>query len=762
MKKAKKSSYKTRIQKWFRGLRSKEQSNKIEYVLSTRPIVISGLVLIDLVLLAAFNFASHMIWNLPALIQGRVTSEELTRLRWILPDEITLGKLLIPLAIVLLLDIYVLYKIHVSWSDKGFNLNQKGEQRMTYPEEIKAEYLEVSIMPEMDSQGRLLEYKGNPGFPVSRIKEKLYLDTMVVNNFFIGITRSGKDQIYVLISVELYSRAEYKPSLVINDAKIETYKAVAPLLEQRGYDVYILNCSNPAMSMGFNPLQLVVEYYKKKDYDTAEMVANSFSFSYFNADAASNSNESYFVNAAVALCTAMIWAAVDDAMRADEIENQERLFRWKGMTEEEKERHPFQWTTKHQKTINMYSIIISFTEMVTTIVDKFGKTRLDEYFEMRPMLDRAKIKWTAVKIAPGKTKAGVFSEMLRELDIFTLTNVAKMTAESSLDLRDIGFGKRPVAIFMATPSYDKALYKIPSLFVRQVYYALGKTCDDGKGECERQVKFLLNECGNMPKIEILDTMVSMGLGQNISFDFYFQNYEQVPAKYGDKEAETIKGNCGNHIYIQTRSEDTAKEVSGQLGNKSTKDIQRSGSKLDWSKHYIESIQEKPLLDHNRLMQFMEGESLILRTSKRRDLKGGKIKPRPIHNSVENGQDMKYAYEYLYEVGILHNPKKVNFLESCKESREHINVSERVWDYRRSFELFTEDVSIVRIRHLDTDGIEKLHGILHRALGMHYNMTHALSDEMSIAQFLAEIFRISGEELSVEDKRQVVYTLMEAV
>ena len=85
--------------------------------------------------------------------------------------------------------------------------------------------------------------------------------------------------------------------------------------------------------------------------------------------------------------------------------------------------------------------------------------------------------------------------MLRELDIFTLRNVAMMTAESSLDMEELGFGERPIAVFLATPSYDSSLYKLPTIFIRQMYYVLGKMCDDGKGKCDRQVKVIIDEAG---------------------------------------------------------------------------------------------------------------------------------------------------------------------------------------------------------------------------------------------------------------------------
>ena len=93
---------------------------------------------------------------------------------------------------------------------------------------------------------------------------------------------------------------------------------------------------------------------------------------------------------------------------------------------------------------------------------------------------------------------------------------AMMTAESSIDMEEIGFGERPIAVFLATPSYDSSLYKLPTIFIRQMYYILGKMCDDGKGKCARQVKVILDEAGNMPNIELMKIMTTMGLGQNLS------------------------------------------------------------------------------------------------------------------------------------------------------------------------------------------------------------------------------------------------------
>ena len=72
----------------------------------------------------------------------------------------------------------------------------------------------------------------------------------------------------------------------------------APVLEQRGYKVFLLNASNPVLSMGFNLIAIAVKYYKKKEYDAAEMVVNSISYSYFNVEKATGDND-LFTNASI-------------------------------------------------------------------------------------------------------------------------------------------------------------------------------------------------------------------------------------------------------------------------------------------------------------------------------------------------------------------------------------------------------------------------------------------------------------------------------
>lgn len=720
-------------------LKDKGRTMKLEYFLSNNYVLTVLMIVLDLFVILGGTYLIHLLKQLPSILLGHGTLEGIFSLVHMIPNltEVTMQEVGIVLIGLVILDTVLVIRIKLSWSETHFNVGQKGVSRFTNEDEIKQQYKAIEPLE--------TPYPGNPGILISRIGETFYIDDSVVNNLILGITRSGKGETLVKSSIESYSRAEFQPSLIVNDPKLEHYKVFARILEKRGYEVYLLNASNPKYSMGFNLLSVAVKFYKQKDYDMAEQVVNSLTYSFFDVDGAKG-DMVYFVSAAAALCSAMILASIIDAFRADEEENQKRYEIWSYLTEEAKKEHPFHYRNDNEKTINFYSILINFGKLVEKPVNKTGtRTLLDVYFEQRPVDDRARMKFLGVKVAPGKTKAGVFSEMLRELDIFTLRNVAMMTAESSIDMEEIGFGERPIAVFLATPSYDSSLYKLPTIFIRQMYYILGKMCDDGKGKCARQVKVILDEAGNMPNIELMKIMTTMGLGQNISFDLYLQNYEQLEEIYGKQIAETIKGNCGNHFYLQTNSEDTSKSFSNMLGSKSIVNVQRAGSKLSFHKYYTESIDERPLLNHNELMELQEGEIVIFRRSKRRDLKGNKIKPRPIFNSVENGRYFWYAYEYFPKETYPH-PNDVNFMDICKESRAGIRLDERVWDIAKSFQMFQEADRNKVQRMSDFPAYEELEPLLYNVFGKDMEEKYGIGREMTIAEFTDCLNRIELPEI----------------
>ena len=107
------------------------------------------------------------------------------------------------------------------------NIGQKGAERFTTVDEIKEQYIAVNDKNE--------EFEGYGGIPVARIDNKLYLDNSNTNTIVLGITRSGKGEMFVVPCIDLYSRGSEKASMVIIDMKLELVCRSYEALKNRGY-----------------------------------------------------------------------------------------------------------------------------------------------------------------------------------------------------------------------------------------------------------------------------------------------------------------------------------------------------------------------------------------------------------------------------------------------------------------------------------------------------------------------------------------------
>lgn len=675
------------------GQKEKRKAIKMKRALSNKKTVVAACVAVDAMLFFLGQYLFNLACNIPLWLRDLDHASEYIGLKnaWFQTERIRKmpGAYMIFCAAMLvllgILDALIAYRIKAALSEGYINEGQKGIARWTTNQEIKEQYKEI---PDRDKA-----FPGAGGTIVSRIGKSLYIDDSPTNNLIIGITRSGKGEMFVFPSIDVYSRAEEKTSMVICDPKMELYKSSRHTLESRGYEVHLLNLDDPLHSMGFNPLEQIREEYLNENYAEAELLAQSFSYSIFNPDSPANT-DAFWQDTASSLLTALILAHIQDCIEEDRKANTER---YKEYVRKQKEQggaskeEAFAYSHENERKITMYSIINTFTELARIAnPDNPNLTALDSYFSERPMLDRAKLKYAAIEVAGDRTKSSIFASMLSKLTIFTFENVAKMTAESSMRLEEVGFGKKPVAVFLGIPDYDKSTHFLATVFIRQMTFVLEKKATRMKtGKCRRKVKFICDEFGNLPAIEGMESIITVCLGRNISFDLYIQAYSQVHKLYGDN-AETICGNCGNQIFILTNDDNTAESFSKNLGNETVIDTHRSGNELAMSKSFTELPQEKPLLNMNELEELREGECVVKRVMKRRGLKGERIRPTPIFNSEASGKRFLYRYEYLSDT--FPDPDKIDMRAVNTEDRSHIDHRERVWDYDRSFALIAEKKS----------------------------------------------------------------------
>lgn len=695
---------------------------------------------------------------------------------------------LIFLLFLLICDITWAYKIKVSFSEENFNVNQKGSSRFTTVKELKQQYRQID-----EREG---EYDGLPGFLISTYEGKHFIDDGNTNTITIGITRAGKDKIYVEPNTNNYSRAKIKPSMVITALKGEEYRAAKKRLEKRGYKTLLYNLSNPKYSISINYLANMLKLYKQGDYATAELMAYSYSYSIFCAGEKTKAENDFFTENAAALFSALIIAHITDCLEEDEKYNhirklkfQEKQEKFLDLPEEEQEQArenlkkyqgedyvlddtvhyipddvTFEKIEKYEKCVNIYSIIVMFSEL-SRKRDANGISELDRYFNMRPATDRAKLKYLSIDLASDRASGDIYSSMAIKLTNFSNDAIIKISLENELDMEELGFGEQPIALFIVFPDYDSSLHTLASILIRQSYIMLSRMCDEHM-TCKRPVKYILNEFGNMPLIEGMTNMLTVGLGRNITFDLYIQSIKRIQKIYGDKDAATIIANCGNQIYLMGNDTETAEYFSKMLGEITYIDIQRSGSKLSLDKTFTERTEKKPLMSASDLRELKKGHSVVRRAMKRTDLEGNDIRPRPIYNCAEDGTKLKFSYDYLQ--GILEDPRSIRLSEIAPKTKEISNIEEYIMDFDKVMKRLEENVPAPKKRKKELPKVKTLASLSQR----HYALLESCAmdgigeDYKEILNWsyklpLQELYqKIEGLEFMKKESKKTMLSILE--
>ncbi|MEA5268810.1 VirD4-like conjugal transfer protein, CD1115 family [Clostridium perfringens] len=353
----------------------------------------------------------------------------------------------IVLCIPILKLVFDLKKSFISLED-----GQKGTSRFTTLEEIKAQYKEVPEKKE--------GFKGGGGVPISRHKDKIYIDTSPVNNLIIGTTRSGKGEMFVVPLIDIYSRAEEQASMVLNDPKGELVAMSKDTLEKRGYRVEVLNLLNPLNSISYNPLQLIIDAYEKGELDEAQNLCKTLTYAlYYNPSA----KDPFWQNSAMTLVNWLILAIIDECLnkckildvkikdfenkinelrnKINEVENTEEIKIINNKIEAHKEAIKELEKRKKEENskITLYTVANMLSELGGDTDDDGNK--LDNYFQSLPANSVAKMQYATSKFADGSARGSIFAVAMAELSRFTMSSIAKMTAKNSINLKEVGFSR---------------------------------------------------------------------------------------------------------------------------------------------------------------------------------------------------------------------------------------------------------------------------------------------------------------------------------
>ncbi len=375
------------------------------------------------------------------------------------------------------------------------------------------------------------------GIPLINNGKEMWVDDGEYHNLIIGSTGSGKTEMMVQPMVK--TLAKKGESMIITDPKGEIYERNAIELKEKGYNIVILNFREPQKGNSWNPLGLPYSLYKSGNQDKANELLDDLAMNILYDEKSQNADPFWEKTSADYFC-GLALALFEDATESQ---------------------------------INLNSI-----NLMTTVGEEkiAGSTYVKEYFNTKNPASPAYVNASSTLMAPSDTKGSILSVFKQKIKLFTSReNLSEMLSKSDFDMKEIG--RKKTAVFLVIQDEKKTYHSLVTIFIKQCYETLIDVAQECGGKLPYRTNFILDEFANMPPLKDVTTMVTAARSRNIRFNFIIQNYAQLSKVYGKEEGDTIKGNCGNIIYLISSELAALEEISKMCGEVKSKEKEKTSS-----------------------------------------------------------------------------------------------------------------------------------------------------------------------------------------
>ena len=456
------------------------------------------------------------------------------------------------------------------------------------------------------------------------------------HSIIIGSTGSGKTTTFVSPMIQLLGATNAGSSMVITDPKGELFAMHSKYLKSRGYDVKVVDLRDTYASYRWNPLDSIWDNYT--DYRTAHTKAYK---RHDNAEVSGleldgdkkvfdQLDEWYEFNG----------RAYSDYQRLLEAVKLYRKKIYDEVYEDlndlvsvlipvENEKDPL-W----EKGARSITLAVLLAMLEDSDDDKNGMTKekfnffnvakilqnstkdyedLRLYFKGRSPLSKAFSLSKQVCDAAPTTRASYMSIVYDKLSLFNDAGICALTSSSDFTAESLADHK--TALFFKIPDEKDTRHKLAAVFILNIYKTLIKVASATKElSLPRNVYFIMDEFGNMPKIEKFDKFITVGRSRKIWFTMIVQSYAQLNNVYGETVADIIKGNCGIKMFIGSNDMGTCKEYSELCGNITIATTSTSAT-ANSDVNFSTSVQVRPLIYPSELQRLNKpgdiGHSIIV-------------------------------------------------------------------------------------------------------------------------------------------------------
>ena len=401
------------------------------------------------------------------------------------------------------------------------------------------------------------------GLPLISDGRRVWLDNSDTHSIIFGSTGSKKSRLFGMPLVNLFAMAS--ESFIATDVKGELHQRTADLVSERGYRVITLNLRDFFQSHLWNPLTLPYELYHKGKREEAIALLNDLIHA-LSMPMRKSEREAYWIENGCTLALAQLLFFIETA-------------------------------TVQEANLYNFAVFIAGSSSAGQIWNLTQHIAPDS-------LAHAKYKSILTLKDANTTFGCVASFATTMFSPFTIRkSLGQLMSQSSFDLRAIADQK--TALYIIVPDEKTTLHFLVTIFLKQLYETLiGAAQEKSDRKLPIRLNFILDEFCNIPAIPDFAAMISAARSRNMRFYLMVQGMRQMREKYGE-DAETIKGNCDNWVFLTSRELDLLREISSLCGE-------------SWHRTPAGSMVLQPMISIPELQRLEKGkgEALILHGRKR--------------------------------------------------------------------------------------------------------------------------------------------------
>lgn len=352
--------------------------------------------------------------------------------------------------------------------------------------------------------------------------------------FVSGATGSGKSRFLYLPSIDLLSYGDGSngsepATLVVSDVKNELVELTGDELTRRGYRVLLLDTQHPYRGQRFNPLRQVLDLHAEGRNQEAEQAADAIAELVVQDD--EKGKGSHWTASARGLLSALVLLV--------------------SMSDECPEE------SKHLATV------CEVLDRGTEAEGDDPAEPLKSVFRALPSGHPAKNRASQFVSSGGNELRSILSTLKVALRPFSSAPVAWMTSGSDIDPRSILENKS--AVFLHVLDEGSPYNCIAAIFLSQLWASVQAAADSNGGRLPRPVQILGDEWGNLPRVECLPALLSLGRSFQIYWTGATQNISQLN-KYGERDGRRkILANCSVKVAMKLAEEEDRRYFTELIG-----------------------------------------------------------------------------------------------------------------------------------------------------------------------------------------------------